>query len=119
MIKYGRCDLLLAGIVLGIGVFLASSQGSVVCAELQLSQPTALSPRPPQAAAKVSPSAQLTPRYAQLPLSFEANQGQTDRQVEFLSRGGGYSLFLTPNEAVPALHPSSPPAQGPVAVPVP
>src|SRR5262249_30588695 len=33
--------------------------------------------------------------YGKLPLSFEANQGQTDRQVKFLSRGGGYSLFLT------------------------
>src|SRR5215472_9373099 len=30
--------------------------------------------------------------YGKLPLSFEANQGQTDRQVKFLSRGGGYSL---------------------------
>jgi hypothetical protein len=31
----------------------------------------------------------------QLPLSFERNHGQTDRQVEFLSRGPGYTLFLT------------------------
>jgi hypothetical protein len=36
-------------------------------------------------------------------LSFEANQGQTDSQVKFLSRGSGYSLFLTGNEAVLAL----------------
>jgi beta-lactam-binding protein with PASTA domain len=35
-----------------------------------------------------------------LPLSFEANQGQTDSQVKFLSRGDGYALFLTSNEAV-------------------
>jgi hypothetical protein len=27
-----------------------------------------------------------------VPLSFEANQGQTDSQVKFLSRGDGYSL---------------------------
>ena len=33
-----------------------------------------------------------------VPLSFEANQGQTDSQVRFLSRGDGYSLFLTSNE---------------------
>jgi hypothetical protein len=32
-------------------------------------------------------------------LSFEANQGQTDAQVRFLSRGAGYALFLTPTEA--------------------
>jgi hypothetical protein len=41
--------------------------------------------------------------YGKLPLSFEANQGQTDSQVKFLSRGSGYSLFLTRNEAVLAL----------------
>ncbi len=41
--------------------------------------------------------------YGKLPLSFEANQGQTDARVDFLSRGNGYSLFLTPSEAVLAL----------------
>ena len=41
--------------------------------------------------------------YGKLPLSFEANQGQTDEQVKFLSRGKGYTLFLTPTEAVLAL----------------
>jgi hypothetical protein len=41
--------------------------------------------------------------YGKLPLSFEANGGQTDAQVKFLSRGKGYSLFLTGNEAVIAL----------------
>jgi len=34
------------------------------------------------------------------PLSFEANQGQTDPAVKFLSRGDGYALFLTQNSAV-------------------
>src|SRR5687767_14781368 len=38
-----------------------------------------------------------------LPLSFEPNRGQTDRQVRFLSRVGGYNLFLTATEAVFAL----------------
>ena len=36
-------------------------------------------------------------------MTFEANDGQTDAQVKFLSRGNGYSLFLTPTEAVLAL----------------
>lgn len=31
---------------------------------------------------------------------FEANQGQTDPRVKFLSRGRGYGLFLTADEAV-------------------
>src|SRR5437899_573824 len=38
--------------------------------------------------------------YGKLPLSFEANQGQTEPQVKFLSRGRGYTLFLTHTEAV-------------------
>lgn len=41
--------------------------------------------------------------FGKVPLSFEANQGQTDGQVKFLSRGNGYTLFLTGNEAVLAL----------------
>ena len=41
--------------------------------------------------------------YGNLPLGFEDNQGQTDSRVRFLSRGVGYSLFLTPTEAVLAL----------------
>ena len=51
--------------------------------------------------------------YGKLPLAFEANQGQTDSQVKFLSRGAGYSLFLTPTEAVLALSEGS--QQGPAA----
>ena len=35
-----------------------------------------------------------------LPLSFESNRGQIDRQVKFLSRGLGYELFLTATQAV-------------------
>jgi hypothetical protein len=40
-----------------------------------------------------------------LPLSFEANQGQTDPAVKFVSRGDGYALFLTPDSAVFKLRP--------------
>ncbi len=35
-----------------------------------------------------------------LPLTFEANRGQTDSRVRFLSHGNGYTLFLTPTETV-------------------
>jgi len=41
--------------------------------------------------------------YGQLPLSFEANKGQTAPQVQFLSRGPAHELFLTSTEAVLAL----------------
>jgi hypothetical protein len=55
--------------------------------------------------------------YGNLPLSFEANQGQTDEQVKFLSRGRGYSLFLTSTEAVLSLisPQNAPSAQGDIS----
>ena len=47
--------------------------------------------------------AQIRAHYAQLPMSFEANVGQTAPEVQFLSRGRGYELFLTREDAVLAL----------------
>ena len=50
-----------------------------------------------------------TPRlqnFGRIPLSFEANRGQTDAQVQYLARGPGYTLFLTATEAVLALKPA-------------
>jgi photosystem II stability/assembly factor-like uncharacterized protein len=38
--------------------------------------------------------------YGNLPISFEANQGQFDSRVKFVSRGNGCTMFLTANEAV-------------------
>ena len=48
-------------------------------------------------------NAVLAENYGKLPLSFEVNQGQSDPQVKFLSRGNGYSLFLTDSSAVLSL----------------
>ena len=48
--------------------------------------------------------------YGQLPLSFEANQGQADPSVQFLSHGEGYTLFLRSGEAVLALRSPAPAA---------
>ena len=45
-------------------------------------------------------SALVQSEYGQLPLSFEANQGQTDGRVDYLARGAGYTLYLTGNGAV-------------------
>lgn len=42
----------------------------------------------------------MAAKYGQVPLSFEPNKGQTDPSVRFLSRGSGYSLFLTKDEVV-------------------
>jgi len=54
-----------------------------------------------------APAAVSQPRIAAtlmgMPLQFEANHGQVDAQVKFLSRGNGYTLFLTPTESVMVL----------------
>ncbi|HEX3469590.1 MAG TPA: hypothetical protein VHT28_00260, partial [Silvibacterium sp.] len=42
----------------------------------------------------------LAAAYGRLPLRFEANEGQSDPRVKFLSSGNGYSLFLTDSSAV-------------------
>lgn len=39
-------------------------------------------------------------------LSFEPNQGQSDRRVKFLSRNDGFALFLSADEAVMKLRPN-------------
>ncbi|MFY9822556.1 MAG: SBBP repeat-containing protein [Thermoanaerobaculia bacterium] len=58
----------------------------------------------PLAAGPGSPTqARVAEAYGRLPLSFEANEGQVDKPVKFLSRGQGYTLFLTPAEAVLSL----------------
>jgi hypothetical protein len=46
---------------------------------------------------------QVMENYGKLPLSFEPNQGQADKAVQFLSRGNRYTLFLTGHEAVMTL----------------
>lgn len=56
--------------------------------------------------AVASPAGASTPQpspvqvLGKMPLAFEPNLGQADPQVRFLSRGPGYNLFLTPDEAV-------------------
>jgi len=43
--------------------------------------------------------------YGRLPLRFEENRGQAAADVRFLSRGVGYTVLLTADEAVLALTP--------------
>ena len=64
----------------------------------------------PQPVHSVPDHASLAVNYGKLPLNFEENQGQADPRVRFLSRGNGYSLFLTDKEAVLTLR--SPASQG-------
>src|SRR5882762_7422177 len=50
--------------------------------------------------ATAATNARVSENYGKLPLHFEANLGQTHKDVRFLSRGPGYNLYLTANEAV-------------------
>jgi len=87
---------------------------SLLTTTLSLSQSNPISALTPNASvvspASVSPisvskadpklQARILDGYGKMPLSFEANQGQTDGRVKFLSRTSGYSLFLTADAAV-------------------
>src|SRR6266540_2081405 len=61
----------------------------------------------------------IMPAFGQLPIAFEANQGQADSQVEFLARGPGYGIFLTPTDAAITLTqaPTAAAGEGPDAAP--
>jgi hypothetical protein len=64
----------------------------------QFHQPQAETPTAKES--NTAMQARVQASYSQLPLHFEANQGQSDKPVQFLSRGSGYALFLTPTEAI-------------------
>lgn len=62
-------------------------------------QPASVKPIPATGPTK-SAEQRVLAAYGNLPIAFEANQGQTDPQVKYLARGQGYTLFLTSGEAV-------------------
>ncbi len=94
-----NCCLLLTLLLAGVAGFTALTRkaGAVFVAPGFSTANKALTSAPD---AELANRARLREGYGKLPLNFEANQGQTDRSVKFLSRGSGYGLFLTPTEAV-------------------
>src|SRR2546425_915295 len=86
--------------------------GLVLLGALVLPLTIVLAPGTLHAAAAPDGKAAVQEAYGKLPLSFEANRGQTDPQVKFLSRGPGHMLFLTPTEAVLVLSKREGPAKG-------
>src|SRR5439155_19909333 len=110
--RISRAGILLAGIVLALlmswipvsGGSPRRGTGHALRASRQLA------PATPQRRDGASPArprprvgARLAEAYGRLPLSFEATRGQVDGKVSFLSRGRGYTLFLTGDEAVLSL----------------
>lgn len=57
-----------------------------------------------QTSKPVSAGSYLAANYGRIPLSFEANRGQTGASVQFLAHGQGYTLFLRQCEVMLALH---------------
>ena len=58
-----------------------------------------------QSAAPLVPRSTTSTQYGRLPLTFEANQGQLPPQVNFISRGPGYTAFLTSDGMALSLRP--------------
>ncbi|MGQ0761878.1 MAG: DUF7948 domain-containing protein [Acidobacteriota bacterium] len=54
----------------------------------------------PVTSAASTASARVRNALGTIPIAFEANRGQSDSRVKFLSRGSGYTLLLTSTEAV-------------------
>ncbi len=92
---------------LSVGLILVGEFGNGLIPITSAAEPGVSSPELGRNSAN-SPSIGAIPRtapgnYGQLPMSFEPNAGQTDARVQFLSRGKGYTLFLTEHEAVLSL----------------
>ena len=100
--------LILLGLVLAAAI-LVQTRTPVTNHEALMSQQEA---RPVLAAVPEATTPRFEEAYGKLPLSFEANRGQTNAQVKFLSRGRGYTLFLTTDEAVLTLRRGKPKVEG-------
>ncbi|MEO8285000.1 MAG: SBBP repeat-containing protein [Chloroflexota bacterium] len=63
---------------------------------------------PTAAVDTVAPSAAAAMDFSKLPLSFEANHGQTDPSVRYMAHASGGTMYFTRSEVVLALHSAQP-----------
>src|SRR5687767_11268054 len=89
---------LTSAVILGWIGFLHTSSGVAADPVANSSGSSASRATPP--ALHEATGLRVVESYGRLPLSFEANSGQADSQVDFISRGLGYDLFLTSSEAI-------------------
>jgi hypothetical protein len=87
-----------------LNILVWAALGATMGTTASAQQPAAL-PMLPQTIRLQSGRVQTS--YGNLPLAFEANQGQTSPEVKFLSRGKGYTAFLTSGGMVLSLHTTS------------
>jgi hypothetical protein len=98
------CSLVVAGLIRSTTLPASAFGGA---------QPLQLASIPAESGAQAAPQtvavdeatkARVSEAYNKLPLRFEENRGQVDKQVTYLSRGAASTLFLTKTEAVLTLH---------------
>ena len=65
----------------------------------------------------VAATSHVDMQYGKLPLSFEPNRGQTDKQVQWLAHGPQYTLFLAGYDAVLELNKATPAKRGETKMP--
>ena len=87
----GNVLTMIALALLGIGAHTVAAQENLLYG-------FGAAPKTPTAA--TAAAKQMATHNVSIPLSFEANEGQTAPSVRFLSRGSGYSMFLTQDEVV-------------------
>ncbi len=87
--RLGAIGLVLAVLLAVLAVVERSGGGAQPKTDASLATPSA-----------TPNDAGLEEAYGRLPIAFEANRGQSDPAVKFLSRGPGHTLFLTPTQAV-------------------
>ena len=103
------CGLALAGVLSLGGQWHLSEKAKTqqtVSAAAQVIESAAPSSEATSKATAINetPNARILQNLLQSPMNFEANDGQTDSRVKFLSRGSGYTLFLTSSDAVLVLN---------------
>ena len=89
------------GSVVCLAVVFASTCGPTLRHDLHARSDAnrlAHAPKPSSANRRSTPD--VASSYGRLPMAFEPNLGQVNRQAKFLAHGAGYELFLTPKESV-------------------
>jgi hypothetical protein len=100
--------VVLAAIPADLGTTSFSTAGTAV-AQAAVTVPLATAQPGDHVAETSAATHQLSAQQLPGRLYFEANRGQTDARVDYLSRGQGYTLFLTPTAATLAVAPPSGP----------
>jgi len=105
---YSALGLLLALTLVAAGFALLSQTPSTTQAHAGVASSTHHSSihhsSAPVAATDEAARVRASEAYGKLPLHFEANRGQAEPRVKFISRGNRHALYLTQAETVLALH---------------